>query len=625
MASLLSPGILIQERDLTNPRVDLVQRNIGAIAGPFEKGPVNTPTEISSETDLINIFGKPNDSNYEYWYSASAFLSYGGIINVTRVKTNTLKNAVSSGSGVLIENIADYDTNYFGAGNSFEYSARYSGTFGNSLGVAVIDHGADQILNVTDASGIGVGTTITDGTNVGTVFSKLGNAVSIRNVTGTFSAGATLGVGNTISAVSDWYSSQTIGDTGILWSSIAPRPGTSIYGAGKSAVNDELHVVVYDKDGEVSGTANNVLETYRFVSKASDAKLPEGDNNYYPQVIRTKSSYVYWGKHPAAGVNFGTTAQGKTFNIVGNLSYTFSNGANDYSVQESDVELAYSNYLSTESTQIDFLISGPSNSQKASYLLGLASLRKDCIAFVSPPRSAVIGINDTTSITTNIINFFSGLESTSYGVFDSGYKYIYDRFNDVYRYVPCNADVAGLLAQTAINSQPWFSPAGVTRGNIKGAIKLAYSPSQQQRDQLYSERINPITSFPGQGIVLFGDKTALSSPSAFDRINVRRLFLVIEKTVQQAARSQLFEINDEFTRSAFVGVVEPFLRDIQSKRGLYDFLVVCDSTNNPPEVVDNNEFRAAIYLKPARTINYITLTIVATRTGVAFQEVVGTV
>ena len=380
------------------------------------------------------------------------------------------------------------------------------------------------------------------------------------------------------------------------------------------------------------------------MSKASDAKTPEGSLNYYPEVLLNQSNYVYWGSHESGsgphGVwdvsannftttlgNIGATAT-NALDIIGERNYTLSAGVDSYALTQGEIIAGYELFADTETVQIDYLILGGGGATetdtiaKANKLISIASNRKDCIAFLSPHKANVVGVSDSTSQTSNVVDFYNNFASSSYVVFDNGWKYLYDRFNDKYRWIPTNGDVAGLCAATTANGDPWFSPAGLNRGGIRNAIKLAYSPKKSERDSLYQNRVNPITSLPGQGIVLFGDKTALASPSAFDRINVRRLFLVVEKTIGNAAKGVLFELNDEFTRNNFNNVVEPYLRDIQARRGITDFLVVCDSSNNTPAVVDANEFVAEIYIKPARSINFITLTFVATRTGVTFEEVI---
>ena len=662
-STLLSPGVAIQERDLTLGSIETVETNVGAIAGAFEKGPILTPTRISNEAELLEIFGKPNDSNYEYWWSAAGFLSYGGVLDVVRVDAGNLtasNDGVTTPYTLKINNDDDFLANYNAGTAAFNFAARTPGAFGNSLDIAVIDGGPDQILTL---SGVlttnAIGTVINDvaGTKTARIvaYDATNTSAVLVTISGdTFTTADSIDNGvddRTVDAAVSWYDQQYV-FTGLKWNSIAPRPGTSPYVADRGGSKDEIHIVVYDRDGGITGTPLTVLEKFTYASKAVDAKSAEGALNYYPEVIFASSQYIYWGNHDAAGTSLFYDVSGNaavaTVNwggdsttdfdfflglsisnlAVGGARYVLASGATDYTVTLGEVQTAYEEFADPESVQLDYLLMGPGGGtssdsrSKAAKIISIASSRKDCIAFVSPHRGNVVGVSSALDQTNNVVGFFDTLESTSYAVFDSGYKYIYDRFADKYRYVPCNPDVAGLCAAVTANGTPWFSPAGLNRGAIKGAVKLAYSPTKSQRDTLYQNRINPVTSLPGQGIVLFGDKTALASPSAFDRINVRRLFLVAEKTIGNAAKGVLFEVNDEFTRANFLNVVDPFLREIQASRGITDFLVVCDDTNNGPAVVDSNEFVADIYIKPARSINFITLTFIATRTGVSFEEVI---
>ena len=454
--------------------------------------------------------------------------------------------------------------------------------------------------------------------------------------------------------MSDWYNQQTLGLTNstVYWKSIAEKPKTSQYCVERNGRNDEFHLAVVDDIGSVTGIAGNVLEKYTYLSKALDGKISPTEPVYYKDSIAGKSSYVFAGYAPTGSAtgfalttgltatatgNWGTNAQGITFSAAGNVTYNLTGGV-DYSANGGmDATLAniissYNILTNPAEYSVNFLISGPSggatiydSQAKAKSLISIAEQRKDCIAVISPHRDGVVNQTNSDTQTQNVINFFDSITSSSYAVFDSGYKYMFDRFNNTFRYVACNADVAGLMARTSINQYPWFSPAGSSRGGINGAVKLAYNPSQVQRDLLYPKRINPIIFSPGAGIILFGDKTALSYNSAFDRINVRRLFLTIEGTIERAARSQLFEFNDVITRSNFINIVEPYLRDVKSKRGITDFVVICDETNNTPDVIDDNQFRADIFVKPTKSINFIGLTFVATRTGVSFEEVIGNV
>ena len=515
-----------------------------------------------------------------------------------------------------------------------------------SAGTTVVSIGTSSIfVDKTITAGIGTTTfTFTRGSTSSTVSNTI-QVITTAGVTTSSITSATL---------SDWYNQQTLGltNTTIYWKSIAEKPKTSQYCVERNGRNDEFHLAVVDDTGLVTGIAGNVLEKYTYLSKALDGKISPTEPVYYKDSIAEKSSYVFAGYAPTGSAtgfalttgltatatgNWGTNAQGTTFSASGNVTYNLAGGV-DYSANGgmnaslSNVISSYNILTNPAEYSVNFLISGPSggatiydSQAKANALISIAEQRKDCIAVISPHRNGVVNQTNSDTQTQNVINFFDSITSSSYAVFDSGYKYTFDRFNNTFRYVACNADVAGLMARTSINQYPWFSPAGSSRGGINGAVKLAYNPSQAQRDLLYPKRINPIIFSPGAGIILFGDKTALSYGSAFDRINVRRLFLTIEATIERAARSQLFEFNDVITRSNFINIVEPYLRDVKSKRGITDFVVICDETNNTPDVIDGNQFRADIFVKPARSINFIGLTFVATRTGVSFEEVIGNV
>ena len=727
----LSPGVLVREVDLTVGRVDNVLDNIGAIAGPFPIGPVDYPIDIATEQDLISVFGKPQstDSQFEYWMSASSYLSYGGVLKVVRTDGSTLNNAnagvgIASTSSSKIKNYDDYTSNWSEATN-FTYAAKNPGAWANGLKVCFIDDFADQTIGIattnpgTLGAAIGFGVTAalsnvvlpgagttsvfngylkgiitgitTDATNGNStidvhVVSRVSssgaetlinyaqsasyasfltsNTIKFINNSG-IATGSSASAGVTPATVVDWYDQQTLGLTNstVYWKSIAPKPTSTQYSLERSGGGDGINIAVVDDLGTITGTQGALLEKHTGISKAFDAvsAVNSPQKTWYKQYLADYSSQIWAGYNPSNGADafwgtapraisfssgftpyttaqglWGQNAQGITFSAIGNKTYNFTGGVN-YSTSGGsattlgDLQNSYNLFSNKDNIQVDYLIMGPgltnkSDSQaKAQYLISIAELRKDCIATVGPHKADLVGVTNNTTQTTNLIQYFSSLSSSSYAVFDSGYKYTYDRFNNKFVYVPCNADVAGLMCRTNITSYPWFSPAGQQRGIINNAIKLAYNPSKAQRDQLYPLRINSIVTQPGVGTVLFGDKTALAYASAFDRINVRRLFLTIEQSLQKAAQAQLFELNDELTRANFRNIVEPYLRDVQAKRGLYGFLVVCDSTNNTPDVIDNNEFRADIFLKPAKSINFVTLTFVATRTGVSFEEVAGTV
>jgi len=920
----LSPGVVVLERDLTtvaNATLD----NVAAVVGSFEKGPVNKIVDITSEKELLAVFGRPNDYNYEYWYNAAQFLLYGGTLKVIRSDSTALKNAIDtaqytntlfSGSdttltvkaatdiasndyllidaeimtvtaingndlsvlraqlntagtthaagaaitliedagtttdlnqgatlsagatsvtvqsattlavqindylkieseiirvsaiagdvltvtrgelnttasshsdgvainrltvtsgkteineqtstGVtapLIRNIEQYESTVEGASNNWKWGGRHPGLYGNSLRVVITDAGADQILSLnqpttaewefqtTDSVDYALGNSTAKVYSYTTVVTLDATAISgdfnlneyWRAETNANSPSAIdvqgqvlaydpvtrkleLSIDYTLSsdvlepgdAVALWTAASggaRTGDKGVVesierqlrvvrdinkelfeanytleddnatpgtanvqviavrsdyeerffgggqkWINVAPRPSTSPWVQDRAGRNDQMHILVLDGDGKLTGTPGSVLEKFLFVSKASDAKGVQGETVYYKDLIKNNSRYIYWGSHETGSIfdidggangSIGLSGISRAFDLLkfsspiktnesassreipgttnnATLRYVLQGGVDGYTLTRSETLGAFDLVADKETIDVDYILMGPSmadaadTTAKAQKIIDIAATRKDCLAFISPPRTDVIGQTDTNVIVNRSINFFNGLSSTSYAVFDNNYKYIYDKYNDKYRYIATNADVAGLTLGATLNAEAWFSPAGFNRGQLRNAIKLAYSPLKDHRDRLYAARVNPVVAFPGQGIVLFGDKTALSYQSAFDRINVRRLFLVLEDAISAAAKTQLFELNDEFTRASFKNIVEPFLRSIQSRRGIVDFLCVCDSSNNPAESIDRGEFFAEIFVKPTRSINFITLTFTATRSGTSFAEV----
>ena len=645
MAFQVSPGVLVQEKDLTRI-IPAVSTSIGAVAIQATRGPVEEVVAISSEQELVDTFGKPDTNTFEYFFSASSFLQYSNALRVVRANNTGLTNANTSGSSQLIKNTDDYTNNYAdGSLNIGTFAARTAGTWGNNLLVSTCPSATayEQTLTtanqVNEASGAAVGdTTITvdDGTafNVGDILEFSTTAGSTDFTTGEkyrVTAIAThdltivqhpLGQGGLQTAVVD---DARIKRRWRYYDSVDGAPGTSPYVSDRSGSGDEIHIVVVDEDGGISGTPGEVIETFSNLSKASDAKTPQGDNNYYPDVIYNKSQYIYWTDHNSSGSNWGNAASGTTYTAVNTpTNESLSGGSDGSTVTTGELKTAYEEFQDADTVDVGLIIAGPSGSTThIDNLITIAENRKDAVVFCSPQRSDVVNVTNSNTQTSNVIDFFDNIRSSSYVVFDSGYKYAYDRYNDVYRFVPLNGDTAGLAARTDLIADSWFSPAGFNRGIIRGAVKLAYNPTKAQRDQLYPKRVNPVATFPGQGTILFGDKTGLTSPSAFDRINVRRLFITLEKAISTASKFQLFEFNDEFTRANFRNIVEPFLREVQGRRGITDFLVVCDETNNTGEVIDRNEFIAEIFVKPARSINFITLQFIATRTGVAFEEVAG--
>jgi hypothetical protein len=821
MASQVSPGISVRERDLTSSVVTGVQQITGALASSFKKGPIEEVVGINSQKELVEVFGKPVDANAEDWFVASEFLQYGGRLAIVRAATNVLNAAPASGTATLVKNELDWQG---GTGASNDFIARSAGTWANSLAVVVADRGADQVVTIaaTPAGGISAGDSVTfttaDGQKSGVVYSYtmatrelavvlddptsllttsavLDDPDSVGEVTGaqtvtaggsgytngatvtttatsgsgdnaltlqlttvdgvlsgtgaidaagtgyvagqtydvlggvggevlvdsvgangeilTFSvaaggSGYTAGpllienattqatlqfttsngvitdatavaggtgyaIGDTvtvsggvggevtiaaivndttvISAVKDWWSNYEIGSTGLTLSAIGPRPGTSIYASNLGLKYDEIHVAVIDVDGKISGSPGNVVERLTYLSKLTDGKGTEGGQRYYKTIINEQSRYIFAGatqtytsapSTAGAGVAWAQSSEdltsGDAFTLVNQAGteegyVRLEGGTDDYAYDASEISSAYDFFASSEDQQVDFILMGGSmalesdTKTKAAKVVAIASSRQDALGFVSPHKGNQIGSGggalSSNDQKLNTIAFFSNIQSTSYAVFDSGYKYLYDRFNDKYRYVPCNGDIAGLCVSTSAQLDDWYSPAGLTRGSLRNAVKLAYNPGKADRDELYQARINPVTSFPGSGVALFGDKTALAAPSAFDRINVRRLFINIRKRSERLANAVLFEQNDATTRAGFAGALNAYLGEVQSRRGVTDFLVVCDESNNTPDVIDRNEFVAEVFIKPTRSINYVTVTLTATKTGVSFSEVIG--
>ena len=723
--NLASPGIVVREVDLTSGRVQPSSGKVGGIVAPFAKGPIDVPTLVESENDLLNIFGEPypTDKHYESWLVASSYLAYGGTLRVVRADDINAKNAfVGSASSVKIKSLENYEE--FGYDETtitgVIVAARNPGSWANGIKVGIIDAKADQILSgISTSAGVpviqvGYGVTqslagkvdSSSGTSLSLTGSYLkGIITGISTTTGSrdvsvkilsrvsaagtetivdyqqdgtycFTETGSLGVVNnvgtgvgstTYTSEIDWFSQQYVtltNSTNIQWNNIAPAPGTSSYAEPRGSRFDEVHVVVVDDLGSVTGNAGTILERHLGLSKATDAEFSAGSTAYWRKYIAEGSSIIFAGGAPTGLTTTGfdagqfdlTTdngwdqdAENVIFGSAGSNTYTLSGGlnydggtnlSNAGALTSTLAELkdGYDLFENTEDIKADFLLMGSAGYAKetaqelANKLISVAELRKDSIAFITPYRGAFLSDNpvqgDTTiraaeDITKNVISFFSPIASSSYAVFDSTYKYVYDRFANTYRYIPMNGDIAGLCARTDINFFPWYSPAGTSRGAILSAVKLAYAPTKSQRDRLYSNRINPIIFSPGAGIILFGDKTGLGRPSAFDRINVRRLFIYLEDAISRAAKDVLFEFNDEITRTNFVNTIEPFLRDVQANRGIYDYVVICDETNNTAAVIDANEFKADIYIKPARSINFIGLTFIATKTGVDFEEVIG--
>ena len=723
--NLASPGIVVREVDLTQGRIDSSTNKTGGIVGAFAQGPVELPTLVGNENDLLNNFGQPygSDKQYETWMVASSFLAYGGSLRVVRSDDDDLKNAVdssNSSTSIKIKSVDHYEELGYDENvvPNVIVTGKNPGSWANGIRVGILDCKADQILELASSGiatvglgvtqvidsvlpGVGAGTTL-DGVLKGIITQVEGAQAYVKVVSHVSAAGTETAVDyqqngiykfgteynitvvnnsgvaaahTSVNATADWFDQQTLATSTsnvgvgtsvatVKWNILADRPGTSEYAAARGARFDELHVVVLDGDGKITGNAGTVLEKHLNLSKAKDAEFSVGSPAYWRKYLKSNSEYIFGGGAPTGltttGFSADFTEQGDTgwdqdakgviFGATGKQDLTLVNGK-DYNgasgigtvdslkATVSKLSTGYQLFQNNDAYAVDFLLMGSGNHTKteaqnlAQQVIAVADIRKDAVAFISPYRGAFLSdsdagsvtVNSDTEITNNVLSYYSPLTSSSYAVFDSGYKYMYDRFADTFRYVPLNGDIAGTCVRTDINAFPWFSPAGTSRGAILNAVKLTYNPSKEQRDVLYSNRINPVVFQAGSGIVLFGDKTALAKSSAFDRINVRRLFIYLENAIEAAARDQLFEFNDEITRTNFVNIVEPFLRDVQAKRGITDYVVVCDETNNTAAIIDNNEFVADIYIKPARSINFIGLTFVATRTGVSFEEVIGSV
>jgi len=689
MAFQVSPGVNVSEVDLTTV-VPAVSTTEGAIAGVFEWGPVEQRVLVDSETSLVSRFGEPKASNFETFFTASNFLNYGNKLYVVRTVSSAALNStgIVSGSGgntsgVLIKNKVDFDAASYTANADHIVVAKYPGARGDGLKVEICDSAAAFQSNVTittagNTDHINTGslafvtgsltanlTIITSGTTI----SNAQASAYLDEVVADIQVGDLIKVGNSsigeqklqvksIAADSSDVLDQNGGGAGVIsatrvitfenrytlatninetvlersWGYVDnfdAAPGTSPYVEGKGGAGDEVHVVVVDGNGDISGVKGTILEKWSNLSRATDAKNESGESLYWKDKIDNSSNWIYVVNNPL------TSGLGSAMAALSTAlprKYDFSGGADgngESAISLGDLAVGYDLFSDAADVDISLLLTGKavggSNGEGLlNYIIdNICEVRKDCVVFGSPDRADVVDVTSLSTQTDNVIAFRNSCRSSSYGIIDSGYKYQYDKFGDVYRYVPLNGDIAGLCARTDGERDAWFSPGGFNRGQIKNVVKLAFNPRLAFRDQLYKAGVNPVVSFPGQGTVLFGDKTLLAKPSAFDRINVRRLFIVLEKAISNAAQFSLFEFNDEFTRAQFVNLIEPFLRDVQGRRGIYDFRVVCDDSNNTGEVIDRNEFVGDIYVKPAKSINFIQLNFVAVRSGVEFSEVVG--
>jgi phage tail sheath protein FI len=566
MGFQVSPGVEIKEIDLSNV-VPAVSTSLGATAGAFNWGPVSEVTMISSEKELASTFGTPDDNTASFYWTAASFLKYSNALKVVRVATTNL-NATASGTGVLVKNDEHYES--LVTTITDDWVAKYPGLLGNSLKVSVCPAGDAAV-----------------------------------------------------------FAAWTYKDN------FPSAPTTSTFASGKSCTNDEMHIVVVDVDGKWTGTANSILEKFEGVSQASDAKNSDGTSNYYKTRLNN-SKYIWWGDDDSTLTNASSTTAAVAGDFMSSITTavidtSLTGGTDDNAPTLGEMQLGFDMFKDADTIDVNLIFgvpgaNGATSGQSgddtvfANYLIALAETRKDCVAFVSP---AIADTVDENSPADEVKAWADQLTSSSYGFIDSTAVYMYDKHNDTYRWVGAAGHMAGLCANTDQVADPWYSPAGYDRGQLRGVTKLAYNPDKTDRDTLYKARINPLVAFPGQGKLLFGDKTSQAKPSAFDRINVRRLFIVLEKAIATAAKYQLFEFNDEFTRAQFRNMVEPFLRDIKGRRGITDFAVICDGTNNTGQIIDTNQFVADIYIKPTRSINFITLSFIATRTDVEFSEIIG--
>ena len=664
----VSPGVNVSEIDLTTV-VPAVSTTEGAIAGQFKWGPVKERVLVDSEDRLVNIFNKPNANNATDWFTAANFLAYGNQLYVVRAIPTDALNASTNTTGVIIENEDYYNETYSHVAGHGDWVAKYPGDLGNSLKISVC-HNANawqQSFSTSSAnasplvSGANVSFDLTAGSPTITI-NYSGNT-SHQNATAKFVVGDQLLTSNNVllgeiksidsntqMTLDRNYTAFADGGTSNLsigsatagtnnsrtaltrrweyFGNFDNAPTTTNYANTSGAQGDAIHIVIEDEDGKITGQSGSILETYENLSVAKQAKTEQGASNYYANVVNQSSAWVWFGQHNTNLVNAGKVIASGVSYAGGSdkpVTVSFTKGKDGSTLSSAQKITGYDKFKSSEDVDVSLILGADADTTLATHLItNIAETRKDCIVVLSPERADVVNNNAYEGKERDdIIAFRDGLPSSSYAVMDSGWKYQYDKYNDLYRYVPMNADTAGLMVQTDLTRDPWYSPAGFNRGNVKNVIKLAYNPSKADRDQLYKKGVNPIVTFPGQGTVLYGDKTLLAKPSAFDRINVRRLFIVLEKAISTASRFTLFEFNDEFTRSQFKNLVEPFLRDVQGRRGITDFVVVCDCTNNTGEVIDRNEFVGDIYIKPARSINFIQLNFVAVRTGVEFSEIVG--
>ena len=640
MAIQVSPSVVVTERDLTNV-IPAVSTSVGAAVVDAAWGPVQDVTTIDSENNLVRRFGRPNSQNAISWFTAASFLAYTNNLLVVRTDTTLQRNAVSTLTGTITSiQVTAGGTGYTTPTVSISAPQTVGGI--QATATAVVTDGVITAINITNPGNGYVSATVTitganttaatatatvtqGGIKINNESHYLTSFANGQGVTGEFAAKFPGSIGNSLTvSMADAQSFAT-------WAyrtQFDSAPGTSAFAQRTGSSGDELHVVVVDKNGSWTGTAGTVIEQFEFLSKASNARRENGATAYYRDVINTQSAYVWWTDHPVAGTNWGTESNSVAYTSIGDAAITreLQGGVDHFASTPAQRINAFELFSNDEEFDVNLIAVGKSDPDVANFVIqNVAEVRRDCVAFVSAqhPTTGEVLVGNTSDITEQIVAYRNLLPSSSFFVIDSGYKYMYDRYNDTFRWVPLNGDIAGLCARTDFTDDPWFSPAGLNRGQIRNVVKLAFSPRKVDRDNLYKAGVNPVTSFAGQGVVLYGDKTGLTRPSAFDRINVRRLFIVLQKSIATAAKYQLFEFNDDFTRAQFRNMVEPFLRDVQGRRGITNFRVICDESNNTPEVIDTNRFVADIFIQPSRVTNFMQLNFIATRTGVSFDEIAG--
>jgi phage tail sheath protein FI len=634
---LVSPGVKVTEIDLTTI-IPAVSTTETAMVGQFQWGPCQEIRYISGEEELVRTFFKPDTDTFVHWYSAWSFLAYGNqLLLVREVDTTNANtdlraaNATSANSqGFLVLNRNHYELNYddgelYTNHSTGPWIAKYPGDIGNSIRVSVCASANAYQSTLTGSLTVSANTAAVSG--VGTLFTtqvstrdllvlndEIVQVKSVANntrltLTGRHIAGAS----SNTSVVRRWEH----------YVEVDRAPDTTPFAKVQNGKKDEMHVVIVDDDGRWTGSNNTVMEVWQSLSKSSDSKNDFGDSIYYKDVINQRSRYVWWAGHATTITNAGERVKNTGFGVPYKpLTYALAGGRDGTTIGNDERVRGWDMFADPEKVDVSILAITDGGQTVATYVINnIAEKRRDCVVVLSPPR--VTAVNNADNEAVDIVTYRDRLPSTSYAMMDSGWKKIYDKYADVSRMIPLNSDVAGCMVYTDWLHDPWWSPAGFRRGRIKNIEELAWNPNQPDRDILYKNNVNPVMHAKNEGVVLFGDKTLLTHPSAFDRINVRRLFIVLEKAIAIAAKYLLFEFNDAFTRAQFKAMVEPFLRDVQGRRGIIDFRVICDETNNTGEVIDRNEFVGDIYIKPNRVINFINLRFVAVRTSVQFEEVIG--